>query len=76
MTSDAGGQPYDADLMAAVTELGTALRELVDASVLTTVPADRLRAAAAATSTSLTGGRTVPWRRWGAQGAGAGRRRR
>ena len=47
MTSDAGGQPYDADLMAAVTELGTALRELVDASVLTTVPADQLRAAAA-----------------------------
>ena len=47
MTSDAGGQPYDADLMAAVTELGTALRELVDASVLTTVPADELRAAAA-----------------------------
>ena len=46
MTSDAGGQPYDADLMAAVTELGTALRELVDASVLTTVPADQLRAAA------------------------------
>ena len=47
MTSDAGGQPYDADLMAAVTELGTALRELMDASVLTTVPADQLRAAAA-----------------------------
>ena len=47
MTSDAGGQPYDADLMAAVTELGTALRELVDASVLTTVPTDQLRAAAA-----------------------------
>jgi acyl-coenzyme A thioesterase PaaI-like protein len=47
VTSDAGGQPYDADLMAAVTELGTALRELVDASVLTTVPADQLRAAAA-----------------------------
>jgi acyl-coenzyme A thioesterase PaaI-like protein len=47
VTSDASGQPYDADLMAAVTELGTALRELVDASVLTTVPADRLRAAAA-----------------------------
>ena len=46
MTSDAGGQPYDADLMAAVTELGTALRDLVDASVLTTVPADELRAAA------------------------------
>jgi acyl-coenzyme A thioesterase PaaI-like protein len=47
VNSDAGGQPYDADLMAAVTELGTALRELVDASVLTTVPADQLRAAAA-----------------------------
>ncbi len=47
MTSDASGQPHDADLMAAVTELGTALRELVDASVLTTVPADQLRAAAA-----------------------------
>jgi acyl-coenzyme A thioesterase PaaI-like protein len=47
VTSDAGGQPYDADLMAAVTELGTALRDLVDASVLTTVPADELRAAAA-----------------------------
>lgn len=47
MTSDAGGQPYDADLMAAVTALGAALRGLVDASVLTTVPADELRAAAA-----------------------------
>lgn len=47
MTSDASGQPYDADLMAAVTELGTALRDLVDASVRTTVPADELRAAAA-----------------------------
>jgi acyl-coenzyme A thioesterase PaaI-like protein len=47
VTSDAGGQPYDADLMAAVTELGTALRELVDASVRTTVPAGELRAAAA-----------------------------
>jgi acyl-coenzyme A thioesterase PaaI-like protein len=47
VTSDAGGQPYDADLMAAVTELGTALRDLVDASVTTTVPADDLRAAAA-----------------------------
>ncbi len=47
MDSDAGGQPHDADLMAAVTELGTALRDLVDASVLTTVPADELRAAAA-----------------------------
>jgi acyl-coenzyme A thioesterase PaaI-like protein len=45
--SDADGQPYDADLMAAVTELGSALRELVDASVRTTVPAADLRAAAA-----------------------------
>jgi acyl-coenzyme A thioesterase PaaI-like protein len=45
--SDTGGQPDDADLMSAVTELGTALRELVDASVLTTVPADELRAVAA-----------------------------
>lgn len=39
--------PYDPELMAAVTELGTALRELVGTSVATTVgPAD-LRAAAA-----------------------------
>ncbi|MGY1622627.1 PaaI family thioesterase [Geodermatophilus sp. SYSU D00965] len=47
MDSDAGGQPYDADLMAAVTELGSVLRELVDASVRTTAPAADLRAAAA-----------------------------
>ncbi|SNR95448.1 Acyl-coenzyme A thioesterase PaaI, contains HGG motif [Geodermatophilus pulveris] len=47
MHSDAGGQPHDADLMAAVTELGSALRELVDASVRSTVPAAELRAAAA-----------------------------
>ncbi|MGY1590444.1 PaaI family thioesterase [Geodermatophilus sp. SYSU D00708] len=47
MDSDAGGQPYDADLMAAVTELGSVLRELVDASVRSTVPAADLRAAAA-----------------------------
>jgi acyl-coenzyme A thioesterase PaaI-like protein len=45
--TDPGAPPYDADLMAAVTELGTALRELVDASVRTTVPAAELRAAAA-----------------------------
>ena len=37
----------DAELLAAVTELGTALRELVDASVTTTVDAAELRAAAA-----------------------------
>ena len=47
MTTHADGQPYDADLMAAVTELGTALRDLVDASVRTAVPAAELRAAAA-----------------------------
>jgi acyl-coenzyme A thioesterase PaaI-like protein len=38
--------PFDPDLMAAVTELGTAMRELVDASVSTTVGADELRTAA------------------------------
>ncbi|MGY1823878.1 PaaI family thioesterase [Geodermatophilus sp. SYSU D00079] len=47
MDSDDGARPYDPDLMAAVTELGAALRELVDASVRTTVPATELRAAAA-----------------------------
>ncbi len=47
MHGDDGGRPYDTDLMAAVTELGTALRELVDASVTTAVPATELRAAAA-----------------------------
>ena len=41
------GSPYDPELMAAVADLGGALRELVDASVRTTVPADELRAAAA-----------------------------
>ncbi|SEP26548.1 PaaI family thioesterase [Trujillonella endophytica] len=39
--------PYDAELMAAVTDLGEALRGLVDASVRTDVPAADLRAAAA-----------------------------
>jgi acyl-coenzyme A thioesterase PaaI-like protein len=38
---------YDEDLMAAVTELGDALRALVDTSVRTTVDAGELRAAAA-----------------------------
>ena len=41
------GPSADADLMAAVTELGEALRGLVDATVRTAVPADELRAAAA-----------------------------
>jgi acyl-coenzyme A thioesterase PaaI-like protein len=39
--------PDDADLTAAVTDLGSALRDLVDASVRSTVPAGELRAAAA-----------------------------
>lgn len=38
--------PYDPELMAAVTELGTALRELVGTSVATTVGVEDLRAAA------------------------------
>ena len=46
MTSDAV-PGYDVELMAAVTELGAALRSLVDASVRTTLPAARLREAAA-----------------------------
>jgi hypothetical protein len=41
------GAPYDADLMAAVGELGEALRRLVDTTVTTTVGADELRSAAA-----------------------------
>ena len=44
----------EAELLAAVTELGSALRELVDASVTTTVPAAELRAAAA-TAREVTG---------------------
>ena len=47
MHTDDGGKPFDADLMAAVTGLGDALRELVETSVTTTVPAGELRAAAA-----------------------------
>lgn len=46
MTSD-GSAPYDADLMAAVAELGGALRDLVETSVSTTVGAGELRTAAA-----------------------------
>lgn len=47
MTSAEDGAPYDVDLMAAVTDLGDALRGLVDTSVRTTVGAAELRAAAA-----------------------------
>jgi acyl-coenzyme A thioesterase PaaI-like protein len=60
---DDGARPYDPDLMAAVSELGGALRELVDASVRTTVPAAELRAAAAearATTARLAAGRRPP----------------
>ncbi|MBB3085074.1 PaaI family thioesterase [Geodermatophilus sabuli] len=63
MDSDGDGQPYDSDLMAAVGELGSALRELVDASVRTTVPAAVLRAAAAearAATARLAAGRRPP----------------
>jgi acyl-coenzyme A thioesterase PaaI-like protein len=45
VTNDAG-TPYDPELMAAVSELGTAMRRLVAASVATTVGVDELRAAA------------------------------
>jgi acyl-coenzyme A thioesterase PaaI-like protein len=41
-----GATPYDTELMAAVTELAGALRELVEASVTTTVGAGEIRAAA------------------------------
>ncbi|MGY1638978.1 PaaI family thioesterase [Geodermatophilus sp. SYSU D00742] len=63
MDSDDGGRPYDPDLMAAVSELGSALRELVDASVRTTVPAGELRATAAearAATARLAAGRRPP----------------
>jgi acyl-coenzyme A thioesterase PaaI-like protein len=43
-----GGVTGDADVVAAVTELGDALRGLVDASVTTAAPAAELRATAAA----------------------------
>ncbi|MGY1736291.1 PaaI family thioesterase [Geodermatophilus sp. SYSU D00684] len=48
MTTDSGGAPYDAALMAAVADLGDALRGLVDASVRTAVPAADLQEVAAA----------------------------
>jgi acyl-coenzyme A thioesterase PaaI-like protein len=40
-----GGSPYDADLMAAVTGLAGALRELIEVSVTSTVGPDEVRAA-------------------------------
>lgn len=47
MTTNDDGAPADADLMAATTELGAALRELVEMSVTTTTPAADVAAAAA-----------------------------
>jgi hypothetical protein len=44
-TSDSAA-PYDADLMAAVTELGAAVRDLIGTTVTTTVGAGEIRAAA------------------------------
>jgi acyl-coenzyme A thioesterase PaaI-like protein len=44
-TNDSAG-PYDADLMAAVTDLGAALRELIEATVVTTAGPAEVRAAA------------------------------
>ena len=52
---------YDPELMSAVTELGTAMRALVDASVRTTVAASELRAAAE-TVRAATAGLTVAQR--------------
>ena len=46
MTTIEGGAPYDAELMAAVAELGGSMRELVEASVATTVGVRDLRLAA------------------------------
>jgi len=48
VTSSSDGSPFDPVLMAAVTELGGALRGLVDASVRTTVDPAELSAVAAA----------------------------
>jgi acyl-coenzyme A thioesterase PaaI-like protein len=46
VTTNDSASPYDADLMAAVADLGTALRGLIEASVITTVAPSELRAAA------------------------------
>lgn len=46
MTSADDGQDHDLELMAAVTDLGAALRELIDGSVTTTVDAAQIRLAA------------------------------
>jgi len=46
VTTNDGGPSFDPELMAAVTDLGTALRELIESSVTTTVDAGEIRAAA------------------------------
>jgi acyl-coenzyme A thioesterase PaaI-like protein len=46
VTTDDGQRPFDPELMAAVTDLGAALRELVESSVTTTVDAAELGAVA------------------------------
>jgi acyl-coenzyme A thioesterase PaaI-like protein len=46
VTKDDSGTIPDAEPMAAATDLGTALRELIEVSVTTTVPAGEVRAAA------------------------------
>ncbi|TKJ28804.1 PaaI family thioesterase [Blastococcus sp. CCUG 61487] len=46
MTSNDGGTGSDADLMTATTDLGAALRELIEASVTTSEPAGEVAAAA------------------------------
>jgi acyl-coenzyme A thioesterase PaaI-like protein len=52
VTPDLEGAPYDPELMAAVADLGEALRGLVDASVRTTVPPSELRDVAAVVRTA------------------------
>ena len=47
MSAEDSQQPYDTGLMAAVADLGDALRRLVETTVTTTVGADALRSAAA-----------------------------
>jgi acyl-coenzyme A thioesterase PaaI-like protein len=46
VTTEDDGTPVDAELMAATTDLGAALRELIEASVVTTAGAAEARAAA------------------------------
>jgi acyl-coenzyme A thioesterase PaaI-like protein len=47
VSAEGSAPPYDADLLAAVAELGDALRRLVETTVTTTVGAGELRSAAA-----------------------------